>query len=67
MTRSGEGGRLAGAAPAYAYTIEPGSEQFKLQWTDRDAPKGKTALYYVRLVQKDQRMAWASPIWVTYR
>lgn len=31
------------------------------------APKGKTVLYYVRLVQKDQRMAWASPIGVTYR
>jgi hypothetical protein len=37
----------------------------KFSWEDPAPRKGETAsYYYVRVVQKDGQMAWASPIWV---
>ncbi len=37
----------------------------RFQWQDAAPRKGETAsYYYVRVVQKDGQMAWASPIWV---
>lgn len=41
------------------------SEEAKFHWEDA-APKsdGKKHYYYVRVIQKDGQMAWASPIWV---
>jgi len=35
-----------------------------LRWTDPQPERRKTSYYYVRTVQRDGHMAWASPIWV---
>jgi hypothetical protein len=49
----------------YVYSTEPGKEQVEFQWTDdeRGRPAG-LSWYYVRAVQADGQLAWASPIWV---
>jgi hypothetical protein len=42
------------------------SEALRFHWDDTAPKKGeKASYYYVRVVQKDGQMAWASPIWVT--
>jgi hypothetical protein len=52
----------------YVYTAEPGSREVKgLRFTDMDAQPGKTAYYYVRVEQADGNLAWASPLWITYK
>lgn len=41
------------------------SEEAKFHWDDASPKKGdKASYYYVRVVQKDEQMAWSSPIWV---
>jgi hypothetical protein len=41
------------------------SEEAKYHWDDAAPKKGdKASYYYVRVLQKDGQMAWASPIWV---
>jgi hypothetical protein len=49
----------------YAYTTEPKEAQVAFQWTDdeRGRPAG-LSWYYVRAIQTDGELAWASPIWV---
>lgn len=49
-----------------AHTAKPEkeSEELRLSWQDPSPEKGKTSYYYVRVVQKNKHMAWASPIWV---
>jgi len=56
--------QLETGQPAYVYTLEPKKERLSFSWSDRAAIAGKTHMYYVRILQQDQRMAWASPIWV---
>ena len=34
---------------------------------DTAAQPGKTSYYYVRLEQDDGNLAWASPMWITYK
>jgi hypothetical protein len=52
----------------YVYTAEPGSTEVKgFRFTDMDAHAGKTSYYYVRVEQADGNLAWASPMWITYR
>jgi len=53
--------------PTYVYNTAPKKDQVRLSWSDDDAQAGQTVMYYVRVQQQDKRMAWASPIWVTYR
>jgi hypothetical protein len=44
-------------------TKDPATVRFR--WRDPAPPKGdKPLYYYVRAVQKDGQLAWASPIWV---
>jgi hypothetical protein len=31
------------------------------------AKAGQTSYYYVRIEQQDGNLAWASPMWVTYK
>jgi hypothetical protein len=41
------------------------SEEAKFHWDDAAPKKGdKASYFYVRVVQKNGQMAWASPIWV---
>jgi hypothetical protein len=52
----------------YVYTAEPGGREVKgLRYTDMDAAEGKTSYYYVRVEQADGNLAWASPMWITYK
>ncbi len=49
----------------YVYSTEPKVQQVSFQWTDEE--KGRPAglsWYYVRTIQDDGELAWASPIWV---
>jgi hypothetical protein len=40
-------------------------EEMRFHWDDPTPVKGeKASYYYVRVVQKDGQLAWASPIWV---
>jgi hypothetical protein len=41
------------------------AEEVRFRWDDPVPKKGdQVSYYYVRVVQKDQQMAWSSPIWV---
>jgi hypothetical protein len=51
----------------YALTTEPGTAQVKFRYTDDDARPGQTHYYYVRIEQADGNLAWASPMWITYK
>jgi hypothetical protein len=49
----------------HTHRPEKESEEAKLHWEDAAPKKGEKAnYYYVRVMQKDGQMAWASPIWV---
>jgi hypothetical protein len=52
----------------YVYSTEPKNEQVEFEWTDdeQDRPAG-LSWYYVRAIQADGELAWASPIWVNTR
>jgi len=54
------------AMPAYVYHSEPNSEKLEFKWFDQEAQPGLN-MYYVRIQQIDNRLAWASPIWLHYQ
>ena len=37
------------------------------RYTDDDAQPGQSHYYYVRVEQADGNLAWASPMWITYK
>jgi hypothetical protein len=37
------------------------------RYTDMEAKAGETRFYYVRVEQADGNLAWASPLWITYK
>lgn len=45
------------------YVKEDGSEDIEFEYTDKGLNKGEH-YYYLRVVQKDGKLGWASPIWV---
>jgi hypothetical protein len=52
----------------YAFSTEPRKAAVEFQWTDDD--RGRPAglsWYYVRAIQTDGELAWASPMWVHTR
>jgi len=51
----------------YVYSTEPKEREVNLKYVDMEAKPGKTSYYYVRLEQKDGNLAWASPLWITYK
>jgi len=51
----------------YLHMEEPNKKEVTLTFTDREAIRGKTSYYYVRLEQSDGNLAWASPMWITYK
>jgi hypothetical protein len=51
----------------YVYSAEPKEREAKLHFTDMEAQEGKTSYYYVRIEQADGNLAWASPMWITYK
>jgi hypothetical protein len=51
----------------YVYSTEPKKREVKLQYVDMDPNAEDTAFYYVRIEQADGNIAWASPMWITYK
>jgi hypothetical protein len=51
----------------YVYTAEPNERNVRQSFTDMEAEPGKSYYYYVRVEQADGNLAWASPMWITYR
>ena len=49
----------------FVYTAKPGVQELSFSYTDRSVEPGEH-YYYVRVIQADGNMAWASPIWITY-
>ena len=52
--------------PAVVTSMEPRSIDVDLAWSDSAAVPGEWNMYYVRLKQRNEAMAWASPLWVQY-
>ncbi len=46
-------------------TIKPGKREYKGAWTD-PKPSAGTHYYYIRVLQEDDEIAWASPLWIDY-
>lgn len=56
---------LRDSAVVHTHRPDKDSEKAKFRWEDAAPKKGdKASYYYVRVIQKDGQMAWASPIWV---
>lgn len=47
----------------FIYTTRPLAEEASFQFVDADFQPGRN-YYYVRVLQQDGQLAWASPIWV---
>jgi hypothetical protein len=53
---------------APVHTVRPQREDFAFRWEDPHAPAGRAhTVYYLRAVQADGEVAWASPVWVHRR
>jgi hypothetical protein len=50
----------------FIYTAHPGAAELSLTLADTDAVPGPH-YYYVRVIQEDGNMAWASPIWIEFK
>jgi hypothetical protein len=46
-------------------TIKPAKAEHRGQWTDPKPTPG-THYYYIRVVQENDELAWASPLWIDY-
>lgn len=58
--------QFEGHTPAYVAVFEPNLQEVELSWSDRALEPGQRVMYYVRLQQRDQKLAWASPMWIEY-
>jgi hypothetical protein len=52
--------------PAYVATFEPKRRTVDMTWSDQAARAGEVNMYYVRVMQENSAMAWASPMWIRY-
>ena len=51
----------------YVHVEQPKTAEVNLAWTDPAPLAWATSYYYVRVEQSDNNLAWASPMWITYR
>ena len=68
--------KLTGTAPfanvqvikdgKYVYSIEPKTAEVDFSWRDMEAAPGKQSYYYVRGLQENGEIVWASPMYITY-
>jgi hypothetical protein len=49
----------------FVYNSTPNTQTAKFTWRDQNFT-GDESYYYVRVIQADKNMAWASPIWVKH-
>lgn len=54
------------AKPAVVASMTPGIQDVDLGWSDPAAAAGEWNMYYVRLKQRNEALAWASPLWILY-
>jgi hypothetical protein len=47
-------------------TLRPGKAEYQGAWTDKEPGEG-VHYYYIRVLQEDGEIAWASPMWIDYR
>jgi hypothetical protein len=47
----------------FVYEVKPGTAKAQFVFRDENY-QGEETFYYVRVIQQDKNMAWASPIWV---
>jgi hypothetical protein len=47
----------------FVYEVRPGAVKAQFNFRD-ESYHGEETFYYVRVIQQDKNMAWASPIWV---
>jgi hypothetical protein len=47
-------------------TLQPQGQRYSGTWTDPQ-PESGTHYYYIRVLQKDGEIAWASPLWIDVR
>ncbi len=52
--------------PATVASMTPRRREIDLVWRDATATAGEWNMYYVRLKQRNEAMAWASPLWIRY-
>ncbi|MBV9123305.1 MAG: hypothetical protein JO112_08110 [Planctomycetes bacterium] len=56
---------LRNGAVLHTESPKKDTEEVRFSWEDREpVQREKASYYYVRVLQKDGQMAWASPIWV---
>ncbi len=55
------------ATPEYVASFEPRKQIIDLDWSDPAAAAGQVNMYYVRLQQRNEALAWASPMWIEYK
>jgi hypothetical protein len=48
----------------YVYSTEPRNPRVAFEWTDGEHRPNGLSWYYVRVIQDDGEIAWASPLWV---
>lgn len=59
--------QVGGATPQYVAVVEPRKQSIDIVWSDPAAAAGQVNMYYVRLRQRNEAPAWASPLWINYR
>jgi hypothetical protein len=52
---------------AYVYSTEPRTQRVEFEWRDDATRPAGLSWYYVRVLQDDGALAWASPIWIHTR
>ncbi len=52
--------------PRVVASMQPGQREIDLDWSDAEAAPGEWNMYYVRLKQRNEAMAWASPLWIRF-
>jgi hypothetical protein len=46
----------------FIYSNQPDGREAELTFVDREPLPGRS-YYYVRVIQKDEEIAWSSPVW----
>ncbi len=49
----------------YVHSVNPGTRQVKMTWTDNTSRPGDSSYYYVRGEQVDGEIVWVSPMWIS--
>ncbi len=52
--------------PRIVASMEPRTAEVDLDWSDASAVANAWNMYYVRLKQRNEALAWASPLWIRY-